>query len=560
MEPDPVWWDRTNTTNFVQKGPRMLTLAEALDILGRVGGDNAPTVTELTNARDTIARELHKNKASGDLAALSSLLESHKLAAAAVTAAEAEAAKVADDVDALLADVPNPDADPNEDDDADAAVDEAKEPVSASTGKILPIGEALERLGITKRPTTEVKEPDTGHADTEITVMLGNERHDDATWYDIGAAFKRASGSLKTGKERIARVTTKFAEERTLPGNIAANTRLVESLLSTDAVAASGGCCSLAEPIRDNPVYSSQYRPIRDGIPTLGAETAGAVETFPPICLPNQGANLWTCEQDAAVDPADPATWKECLEIECEDSLRTNVEAIYACLTIGNFQHRFAPEQWAGWLQAVAALQARRAEVALFNKMITADGVTNHDVDATGSVYLTIINGAARAAATIRQDQRYRDIQMTYILPEWVQAAMRSDLRSRRLASDDIERTNAQIAAAFGNEGINVIWTPDVNPIEEESPGQVDGPLSPYPAIADGMLFPEGTFSFLDGGTLDLGTEIRDHDLNRQNKLAAFTESWEGLLARVCNAKHLMNPVEVCNLAPCPGGEESPVV
>lgn len=534
-----------------------MNITLAMEILARVAGDNPPTASELSSARDTIARELHAKKGSGDLASLNKLLEAHKLAAQATTAAEEAEASAASEVDDLLKDVPNPDATTDDAAEDDAADD--KDLVSASTGTVLSLAEAVERLGITSRPITPDTPADPGFAGTEITVTLGNERNDDATWYDIGAAFKRASGSLKTGKERIARISTTFAEERTLPGNIAANTRLVDSLLSTDAVAASGGCCSLAEPIRENPVYSSQYRPIRDGIPTLGAETAGAVETFPPVCLPNSGANLWTCEQDAAVDPEDDSTWKECLEIECEDSIRTNVEAIYACLSIGNYQARFAPEQWAAWLQAVAALQARRAEVALFNKMVTADGVTNHDVEATGSIYLTVLNGAAQAAATIRQDQRYRDIMMTYVLPEWVQTAMRMDLRSRRLASDDIERTNAQIAAAFANEGINPLWTPDVNPIEEESPGQVDGPLTPLPAVADGMLFPEGTFSFLDGGTLDLGTEIRDHALNRQNKLAAFTESWEGLLARVCNAKHLINPVEICNLAPCPG-DESPAL
>lgn len=553
--PNRLRWDRTKTTQLVQKGPAV-NITQALEILGRVGSDNAPTSAELSAARDTIARELHANKKSGDLAALNSLMESHKLASQAVAEAEAAEQAAAAEVDDLLKDIPNPDAAEGTED-AETGTETGAETAS---GKVLPITEAIARLGLApKTPAAIVNEPNPGHADTQISVTLGGERNDDATWYDIGAAFKRASGSIKAGKERVVRVSTEFAAERTLPGNISGNTRLVESLLGVDAVAASGGCCSLAEPIRDNPVYSSQYRPIRDALPTLGAETAGAVETFPPVCLPSSGAALWTCEEDAAVDPNDDTTWKQCLEIECEDSIRTNVEAIYACLTIGNFQHRFAPEQWAAWLQAVAAFQARIAEVSLFNKMVTAPGVTNHDVEATGSIYLTVLNGAAKAAATIRQDQRYRDIMMTYVLPEWVQAAMRSDLRSRRLASDDIERTNAQIAAAFANEGITPVWTPDVNPIEEESPGQVDGPLTDYPAVADGILFPEGSFSFLDGGTLDLGTEIRDHDLNRQNKLAAFSESFEGLLARVCNAKHLMNPVEVCNSAPCPA-DESPAL
>lgn len=526
-----------------------MNITQALEILARAGGDDSPTAAELAAARDTIARELHANRGSGDLAALNSLLEAHRTAVAAVAEAEQAEAAAASEVDALLADVPNPDADAADPDAGDA--DAAAAAAGGAPAAVLSVAEAVQRLGITPRPTAPPT-PDTGYADTQVSVTLAGVETPDASWYDIANAFKRASGSAKAGKDRIARITTSFAEERTLPGTIAGNTRLVESLLGPDAVAAAGGCCSLAEPIRDNPVYSSQVRPIRDGIPTLGAQNSGAVETYPPVCLPSDGAALWTCEQDAAVDPADESTWKECLEIECEDSLRANVEAIYACLSIGNFQHRFATEQWAAWLQAVAALQARIAEVALFNKMVTADGVTTHDITGTGSEYLNVLNGAAQAAATIRQDQRYTDVQMTLILPDWVRTAMRMDLRSRRMGSDTVEQTNAQIDAAFANEGINPIWSPDINPIEDESPGQVDGPLTPFPESADAMLFPEGTFSFLDGGTLDLGTEIRDHALNRQNKLAAFTESFEGLLARVCNAKHLVIATDICDSADCP--------
>ena len=59
-----------------------------------------------------------------------------------------------------------------------------------------------------------------------------------------------------------------------------------------------------------------------------------------------------------------------------------------------------------------------------------------------------------------------------------------------------------------------------------------------------------GTPSFADGTSL--GTEIRDHALNRQNKVAAFAESYEGILARGCNALGLDIPVEICDNVACP--------
>ena len=73
-----------------------------------------------------------------------------------------------------------------------------------------------------------------------------------------------------------------------------------------------------------------------------------------------------------------------------------------------------------------------------------------------------------------------------------------------------------------------------------------------FPLTLGSVLAPNGFFTFLDGGTLDLGTEIRDHNLNRQNKVAAFAESYEGILARGCNALGLDIPVEICDNVACP--------
>ena len=118
--------------------------------------------------------------------------------------------------------------------------------------------------------------------------------------------------------------------------------------------------------------------------------------------------------------------------------------------------------------------------------------------------------------------------------------------------AEDPNVSDTLLATAFGNEGIDVTYSQDLDPIEGGSPGQVDGPLTALPVTAGSVLAPEGYFTFLDGGTMDLGTEIRDHNLNRQNKVAAFSESYEGLLARGCNAKALDIPVEICDNAACP--------
>jgi hypothetical protein len=47
-----------------------------------------------------------------------------------------------------------------------------------------------------------------------------------------------------------------------------------------------------------------------------------------------------------------------------------------------------------------------------------------------------------------------------------------------------------------------------------------------YPTTVEWFLFPEGTWLFLDGGSLDLGL-VRDSTLNSTNDYTLFAETFE---------------------------------
>lgn len=514
-----------------------------LAILARIGTDNPPSVDELSEARDGIARALHAQRKAGatDLAALTALRDAYQVADRAVAEAQAALAAQAAELDEALSGVPDPDAS------APVVADPDPAPVTASA---VSVAEAVARLGITvgKDRPAEPAAPDL--AATTVAMQVGGRSVADPTWADLSQAFVASARNTRAGKETVLSVRTEFAGERSLTGQIGDDTALLDSFVSPEAVTAAGGCCSLPEPIRANPVAGSTARPIRASLATLAAR-AGQFTFYPAICDVD-GVALWTCAQDAAVT-SDEATWKVCAESECDEPITVGVEAIYTCRTVGNYKARFAREQWQAELQKLQIQQARVAEVALFTKM-RAEVTTTHQLDATGSTYGTLMQGAALAAAAIRQDQRLGDVQLDLYLPEWIVNAMWADLLIRRFFNvDTLAATRAQIIAALGTLNINPVFSQDIDPIEAGSPGQVDGPLTAYPSTAHSVLAPSGYYTFLDGGQLDMGTEIRDFDLNRQNKLAAFSESFEGLLARGCNAKGLDIPVEVCANAPaCP--------
>ena len=539
-----------------------MDLQQALSILGRVGAGETLSLSELTQARDVIARQLHslRGNASPDLEALTTMRASYFAADAAVQAALDAAAAAAEEITAALADIPNPDEeDPEtdpEDEPAEAEGEASGEGVSLATktpkGRMLDIQEAVSRLGLNTRSTVGVKEPANDLASTTTRVIIGGSEVKDANLRTLSEAFRdAASRSLKSGKERIARIETTFSDQRTLTGKINGDTQLLDSFVSPEAIVAAGGCCSLPEPIYTNPVSGSTARPIRDSLVTLGA-SRGKFTFFPAICIPVDGVGLWSCEDDENVDPADPATWKACANVDCDLHDEAGVDAIYSCVTIGNYQTRFAPEQWQGYLAALAVMQARQAEVALFTKM-RAEVTSTHTLAAIGSVFSNLTTGVALAAAAMRQEQRLGDLQLNLWLPEWIKTAVRMDLVTRRVhgVAEDPNVADTMLATAFSNEGIKVTYSQDLDPIQGAT-GISNGPLTELPVTAGAVLAPDGFFTFLDGGTLDLGTEIRDHNLNRQNKVAAFAESYEGLLARGCDARGLDIPIEICDNAACP--------
>lgn len=521
-----------------------MDITEALAVLAKVGTDESPSSAELATARDAIARALHASKGSGDLEALMSLREAYKAADQAVTEATERESSAEAEADDVLEGIPNPDSEASAEGEENAGEGEKGE--AAPSAQALSTTEALQRLGIVNaREEGPAAEPEAPASSQTLT--LDNKVKNDATWADIGKVFANSHRrGMKAGRNSLLQIDTEFAEK--LPGRIDENTRMLDAFTSPEAVVAAGGCCSLAQPIYENPVNASLARPIRDSLPSFGANR-GAVSYYPAVCLPQEGAGLWTCDDDLAVDPDDPETWKSCAVVDCPEEERVNVEAIYSCLTIGNYQQKFAPEQWNAYLRALSAQQARIAEVALFDKMV-AGVKTTHTVTDSGSIYVTLLNAVGRASAAIRQDQRLDEVQLRMWLPTWVRNALRADLRARRLGYvDSPEATDALINSAFSNEGVNVTWTLDVNPLEPE--GQEDGPLSDYLGTANTVIAPEGYFTYLDGGTLDIGTEIRDGDNIRQNQVSAFAESFEGLMARGCNAKAIELPVTVCEDAFC---------
>lgn len=319
-----------------------------------------------------------------------------------------------------------------------------------------------------------------------------------------------------------------WTADRILDSNVRENARKISAIQSPAAITAAGGICAPPPVNYDLPVLAgTEARPVRDDmLVRFGADRGGVVTLPPPVLTDLDDAiSIWTEANDA--NPSDPAT-KPCLTVDCPTEDETLVQAIVNCLQFGNFRARFFAEQIEAWVRMAAVNHARVAENESLTKIGTGSTQVTH-----GQLLGTIpdvLAGLSLASAAIRSRHRLgRAFPLRFGFPEWLLENMRTD-EARRIpgtATTD-ERyalAEANIMRWFSARNINA------TPFHDGESGQVfgpqgDGPLIGWPSTAVTYLYPEGSWLFLDGGTLDLGI-VRDSVLNGTNDFQMFSESFE---------------------------------
>jgi hypothetical protein len=462
---------------------------------------------------------------------------------------------------------PAPPVQPDEPADDDTPVTEPETPVTEPAAQPAVTAAARRRLGSNNTGTV----PGTGLARTlpkiafRTTASTGLKDHDAGTPLtreQLFTAFHdkvRAVSSLRHTGSRAERynVTTiraEYPEARTLTAaggdyaamdKINAVVREAQRLHASDNAQAltAAGLCAPLDNDYDIEVIGDDDRPVRDALARFQVDRGG-VQWRPSIDGVSQtgGIGTWT----EANDQASPLVPKTCVEIACPTLSEAQVEAIYQCLTFSNMSTRFDPEFMAAVIRAQRIAHARYAE----NKLLTA--LT------TGSkvVYSTQILGAARDAlwtldhmiAYYRSVHRLRnDVPLRMIAPLWMLNMLRADI-TYQMVGDGLQSlavTDAEIASWFTARNVNITWhldgidpaditapTPDiVVPAQYFTSLTTESAVPGFPDAVSTLLFREGDWLFLDGGTLDLGT-VRDSTLNGLNRFQTFAESFEGTAFR----------------------------
>ena len=319
----------------------------------------------------------------------------------------------------------------------------------------------------------------------------------------------------------VASITQSYPEDRTLSSDAESNWAKINNLVSPAAIVAAGGHVAPFEARYDVFGIGSTARPVRDALPRFQADRGGVRYVTPPVLSEYADAvGVWTAANDAAETPSPSEKLSLTVLAAAEQTVAT--DAITLQLQFGNLATRAYPELIARHNELGLIQHAREAEQSLLGKIAAAStAVTTTNLIGFGRDFLVQVG---RAASGYRSRHRLEaDAPLRIIIPAWVKDAMAADL-ALAMPGDNTLDAYAEIDGYLASRNVIVSFSLDQNAFGAQG-------ATALVEFADSFtwyLFAEGTFLFLDGGTLDLGI-IRDSTLVGTNDYKMFVETFEGI-------------------------------
>ena len=363
---------------------------------------------------------------------------------------------------------------------------------------------------------------------------------------EVAQAMEKRLHSLRRvnggdGEQHIvASFATQYPEERTLTTDPEANALKVNAVVGPEALVASGGHAAPFEVKYDIfGLGSTTDRPVRDALPKFQADRGGIRFVTPPTLVSYSGGTsytydsavgVWTAANDSATTPS-PAS-KSSLTVTAAAENTVATDAVTLQLQFGNLMTRAYPELIARHNELALVQHAREAELNLISKIDTASTSVNAHVATTEAANLI---GFARdflvqvRKASVAYRSRHRidaGTRLKAIVPAWIYDAMAADLALNMPGDGTLGAGEAEIKGYLAGSNVDMVGSIDLNSFGAQQGSAAK--LLEFPDSITWYLFAEGSFLFLDGGTLDLGI-IRDSSLVGTNDYKMFIETFENV-------------------------------
>ena len=363
---------------------------------------------------------------------------------------------------------------------------------------------------------------------------------------DVAVAMEKRIHSLRRvnggdGEQHIvASFTTSYPEDRTLTTDAESNQLKINAVAGPEALVASGGHAAPFEVKYDIfGLGSTTDRPVRDALPKFQADRGGIRFVTPPSLITyssgtvynyDSAVGVWTAANDSAETPS-PAT-KASLTVAAAAENTVSTDAVTLQLQFGNLMTRAYPELIARHNELALVQHAREAELNLISKISAGSTAVNAHVATTEAANLI---GFARdflvqvRKASVAYRSRHRidaGTRLKAIVPAWIYDAMAADLALNMPGDGNLGAGRGEIDGYLSGSNVDMVASLDLNSFGAQQGSAAR--LAEFPDSITWYLFAEGTFLFLDGGTLDLGI-IRDSSLVGTNDYKMFIETFENV-------------------------------
>ena len=353
---------------------------------------------------------------------------------------------------------------------------------------------------------------------------------------DVADAFaKRLHGLRRVnggdGEQHIvASFSTAYPEQFQLGSDAESNMAKIKEVTAPEALVASGSYQSPFATRYEIFGLGTNARPVRDALPSFQADRGGIRYIVPPVLSSYGNAvGIWTTALETAYngsgDTNTSSATKGSLTVSAASETTAVADAVTLQMQFGNLATRAYPELIARHNELGLIQHAREAEENILSKMTAlSTAITSTSVLGIGVDYLLQVG---RAAAQYRARHRMAaDAQLRVICPAWVKAAIRADFGLQMPGDNKLDVADSEIDALLRSRGVNVTWHLDDSNAYASQSGSAA--MNEFYDSFTWYIFAEGTFLFLDGGTLDLGV-IRDSTLVGTNDYKMFVETFEGL-------------------------------
>jgi hypothetical protein len=400
-----------------------------------------------------------------------------------------------------------------------------------------------------RQPVIEISEPVVAiTAGADIPGYTAGSKINDMS--EVASAMEKRLHSLRRvnggdGEQHIvASLTTNYPESRTLTTDAESNTLKINAVAGPEALVASGGhAAPFAVKYDIFGLGSTTDRPVRDALPRFQADRGGIRFVTPPSLVSFSSGTVynyanavgtWTAAADLDYDPAaDPAdAVKNSLTVTAAAENTVSTDAITLQLQFGNLMTRAYPELIARHNELALVQHARHAELNLISKIASGSTAVNAHVATTEAANLIgfardFLVQIRKAAVAYRSRHRIdAGTRLKAIVPAWIFDAMAADLALNMPGDGNLGVGRSEIEGYLAGSNVDLVASVDLNSFGAQ--GGSAARLLEFPDQIVWYLFAEGTFLFLDGGTLDLGI-IRDSSLVGTNDYKMFVETFENV-------------------------------